>query len=402
MNNTVCLFTNEFPYGLQETFIENEIGVLCEQFDRVLVVPMFHNSEIREFPYKNLHFLTPVNSSRKVTLHKFALLFHLTFWSALYLGFKETGFSLKKIIKVVKQAFIISRLKKYIGKRQTVLDVDLWYFYWGTNAISVLPFLDKTPKSVVRYHGYDLYSDDIRDGQVQVFQEKIVNELNRAYFISEHGKSYFEEKYPKFKEKFFISRLGVPDRGRAKASLDNILRIVSCSSVIQVKRLHILAEALKEIDDIEIEWTHFGDGVLLDQIRRLINDLSRNISVTLKGRVKNDEIIKFYRSNPVDLFINVSQSEGAPVSIMEALSFGIPVYATKVGGTPELVSSENGKLLESEVSPSDLAAELKIFFKEKYGDLSIREAAVDSWKKLSNSESNYKKFYLDISALIER
>ncbi|NCO54621.1 MAG: glycosyltransferase, partial [Bacteroidetes bacterium] len=50
----------------------------------------------------------------------------------------------------------------------------------------------------------------------------------------------------------------------------------------------------------------------------------------------------------VDLFINVSESEGIPVSIMEALSAGIPVIATNVGGTNEIVNNDVGFLIDKE------------------------------------------------------
>lgn len=49
------------------------------------------------------------------------------------------------------------------------------------------------------------------------------------------------------------------------------------------------------------------------------------------------------------MFINVSSSEGLPVSIMEACSFGIPIIATNVGGTAEIVQAGvNGILLKEQ------------------------------------------------------
>lgn len=44
----------------------------------------------------------------------------------------------------------------------------------------------------------------------------------------------------------------------------------------------------------------------------------------------------------------MSDSEGIPVSIMEAMSFGIPVIARNVGGMSEIVNEENGLLLEND------------------------------------------------------
>ena len=49
--------------------------------------------------------------------------------------------------------------------------------------------------------------------------------------------------------------------------------------------------------------------------------------------------------NDFDLFVNMSLSEGIPVSIMEAISFGIPIIATNVGGNAEIVNDETGVLI---------------------------------------------------------
>ena len=51
--------------------------------------------------------------------------------------------------------------------------------------------------------------------------------------------------------------------------------------------------------------------------------------------------------NKMNLFINLSDSEGIPVTIMDAFSVGIPVIARDVGGISEIVSNQNGVLLSS-------------------------------------------------------
>ncbi len=53
-----------------------------------------------------------------------------------------------------------------------------------------------------------------------------------------------------------------------------------------------------------------------------------------------DDLMLFFKENSVDLFINASITEGTPVSIMEAISCGIPIIATDVGGNPEIVSEK--------------------------------------------------------------
>jgi glycosyltransferase involved in cell wall biosynthesis len=95
------------------------------------------------------------------------------------------------------------------------------------------------------------------------------------------------------------------------------------------------------------------------------------LEIKLNGFVDNKNLIKFYQSQPVDLFLNVSASEGLPVSIMEALSFGIPVIATDVGGTSELVNENNGQLIPANFDINELAYSIECMLKLDPLDLEL-------------------------------
>ena len=66
-------------------------------------------------------------------------------------------------------------------------------------------------------------------------------------------------------------------------------------------------------------------------------------------------LVDWYRRNRVDLFISLSSSEGLPVSMMEAISFGIPILATDVGGVSEIVKRATGRLVSVD-DPPELVA----------------------------------------------
>lgn len=124
--------------------------------------------------------------------------------------------------------------------------------------------------------------------------------------------------------------------------------IVSCSNIIPVKRCNKIVDILSCLDGFQIQWFHFGDGEEREKlIQYTQNKLSDNVSFHIDGAIPNSELMDFYKNTQVDLFINVSDSEGIPVSMMEALSFGIPVIATNVGGTSEIITDGvNGFLIE--------------------------------------------------------
>ena len=84
---------------------------------------------------------------------------------------------------------------------------------------------------------------------------------------------------------------------------------------------------------------------VLMELRKACLDLPKEISWEFKGHVTNREILHFYRHNHITCFLSTSESEGLPYSIIEAVSFGIPVFACDVGGIAEIVKEDIGRLL---------------------------------------------------------
>ena len=101
------------------------------------------------------------------------------------------------------------------------------------------------------------------------------------------------------------------------------------------------------------------------------------------GALSNNNVLKFYAESNIDIFINVSSTEGLPVSIMEAQSFGIPSIATDVGGTREIVINNlTGQLVSADLTCSQLA------------DVIYQWINISSEKE-SETRINCRKFWLD-------
>ena len=75
----------------------------------------------------------------------------------------------------------------------------------------------------------------------------------------------------------------------------------------------------------------------MNEIRQLAQEKLPIVGITydLKSEILNEEVIRFYQQNHVDLFLLTSEYEGIPVAIMEAMAAGIPVMATNAGGIAE-------------------------------------------------------------------
>jgi len=131
-------------------------------------------------------------------------------------------------------------------------------------------------------------------------------------------------------------------------------------------------------------------------MNNLNDELSADIdsfSFQLKGRVSNTNLIEFYKTTSVDVFIHLSSSEGGvPVSIQEAASFGIPIIATNAGGTSEIVNEKTGLLLENNIEIDEVVMLVKSFISERSGETGFRNAVRTFWLENFNAIDNYNSF----------
>ena len=140
----------------------------------------------------------------------------------------------------------------------------------------------------------------------------------------------------------------------------------------------------------DFTWTHIGNGPLKNELEHLASTLIPG-KFGFMGTLKNEQVLDYLARVPVDVFINVSKSEGIPVSIMEAMSFGIPCIATAVGGTPEIVNDDNGFLLPTAPTLDDISKAIADYY-----NINIKQTkeslAYHTWNDKYCAEKNYKNF----------
>jgi glycosyltransferase involved in cell wall biosynthesis len=121
------------------------------------------------------------------------------------------------------------------------------------------------------------------------------------------------------------------------------------------------------------------------------------LQVQLPGRFSQDGIRSFYREKEITCFISLSTNEGLPVSMMEAMAFGIPVVSTDVGGCAEIVTPETGVLLPKNYTHEDVIKAVNTCA-EKFASAEARKRIQDFIRQHFDAEKNYNKFleFLDI------
>lgn len=401
MPNKLILFTSEFPFGTGETFLETEIEFLCKGFDEVLIVSSSGSKKQTRTVPENC------NVERIDLQVRFAdklmsvfQVFNPLFWQELKIIHKvyQLRASKEVVFTMLISLMRANRIKLVVSRTVKENDINdrlVFYSYWCDDTALGLALAQKkhsSIKTVSRIHGWDLYFDRSTFGYLP-FRHFISSNLTKIYSISEQGINYAEKVWRvAIKDKFVLSRLGVTNHSEPKMIERDHFVITSCSGLIPLKRVNLIAEALKHITNSHILWIHIGDGPEMEKIRLLIKDLPSNVRVDLKGRMPNAEIYAFYYEVRPDLFINVSSTEGVPVSIMEAMSFGTPVIATDVGGTSEIVNEENGILVDAKILPKDLAVIITEVMaqpeKLKLKGIEARQC----WKEKFNAEWNYEAF----------
>jgi phosphatidylinositol alpha-1,6-mannosyltransferase len=115
------------------------------------------------------------------------------------------------------------------------------------------------------------------------------------------------------------------------------LRLLCVGRLIERKGQHHLIEAVRRLVDsgIDVRLELVGTGDALDENRALAERLRVTDRVTFAGYVRRQEIAARYTA--ADVFVLPSYNEGMSVATLEAMAAGLPIVATRTGGTPELI-----------------------------------------------------------------
>lgn len=120
--------------------------------------------------------------------------------------------------------------------------------------------------------------------------------------------------------------------------------VLSVGEVNKNKNHKVGIEALAKLDDTNAYYVICGRGLLMQAHKELAKELGVGERVILSGY--RTDVADFYKM--ADVFLFPSFREGLPVAVMEAMASGLPVVATKIRGSSDLV--QKGALF----SPTDV------------------------------------------------
>jgi glycosyltransferase involved in cell wall biosynthesis len=398
----LILFTTGYPFGWYETvFLQNEIKIASKKFNKVLIVYQKNTGKLQPLPsnvqYLNLEdFEYIVIDKKKLLGLSFSFLIN---WFKELLSNKLNRVRLN-ILKNLWNDFSLykdqfhnfNKLKWALQKNEIKADESLFYTYWFDSRAIMMKFLKEEFNTfyITRAHGFDLYKERSELGYIS-FRSLHMKTVDKIFCVSKSGSEYLRNQYEKKSNKISYSRLGSEDFG-LNPFIEKPYHIVSCSSLFKVKRVHLIVDILKHMKE-DVLWTHIGSGSEQDNLLEKIKELPSNIKFQQTGELDNNALLSYYKTTSINLLLNVSEYEGLPFSIIEAISFGIPCIATDVGGTKEAVTEETGLLLNKDFDGMEVALLISDFLQSDKNSIDFRKTTRKFWEDNYNYEINFINFY---------
>ena len=426
MKKLLLILTRKYPYAFGEPFLESEIAKHKDYQDKIIVLAQ--DGSAGEAPTR----VVPDGIEACITSTGKRKNLRISDWLHM-LGqvlFPDSAVKeerMQRKLSLSQKAFLgyfEARTKRTLAESVKQLEkVDFnaydkitiysyWLFVNAAVAVGLRDYLRDERgyqgKIVVlsRAHRYDIY-EDVNKLNYLPFRNKLLQDMDYIFPCSRNGADYLKNHYSVKGAEIQVAYLGSRDYGLSKEP-DEVFHILSVSRVVKVKRLELLIDELSKIDTggKKVLWTHIGAGVegkpaYFESVKSYAQEKIKNISFEFLGFMQNTEVYEYYRNNAISVFVNVSASEGLPVSLMEASSFGIPVIATDVGGSAEMIDSErNGFLLQKDFPAGELAQKLEIMLCSSAEETAERrKAARELWEKHYCAETNYDRFVEMVSEL---
>ena len=198
----------------------------------------------------------------------------------------------------------------------------------------------------------------------------------------------------------------VPSQARVPPE-NEIIRCLAVGRMVQKKSplstLKGFHNALKNCPNLHLDYV--GDGPLLSEVKKYVDDFDLNDKVTLYGAQSNNQVQALMKKSDIFLQHSVTDpetgdQEGLPVAILEAMSNALPIVSTRHAGIPEAVEDGKNGFLVDEYDTSMMTTKIIELAKD---NTLRRKMAYSSWHKAYYfySWNREKKSLIQMLGLVE-
>ena len=277
-----------------------------------------------------------------------------------------------------------------IERALTGSDAQLLHIYFGHIAVLLRPLIRHWPKrTIVSFHGADVLVD-MQKPAYRRGTEEMLSLVRRVLVRSESLRQAVMD-LGCAPEKIEIQRAGIPLSQfpfRERSVPDNSeWRLLQAGRLVEKKGLKTALRAFAKFrrEFASAKLTIAGEGPQLAELQSLTRQLQIASSVDFAGFVSQEKLRGLFYSS--HLFLHPSETgfdgnqEGVPNSMLEAMSTGLPVFATRHGGIPEAVEENVGGILVEEGDYESLADALLDCTKDSARLAAMGRAASESITK---------------------
>jgi glycosyltransferase involved in cell wall biosynthesis len=200
---------------------------------------------------------------------------------------------------------------------------------------------------------------------------------------SDHLKEFINRINPKTEVLKINNGIEIIEFKRSKTPQRQFNILINSRLVVQ-KNIHLVIEAMGSIANLDINLKIIGEGGEFARLEDLIIDLKVQDRVKLIGKVENKLISEYLKTT--NLFIQASDYEGLPHSILEAINYEVPILSTEAGGCKDLLNNgDRGFIISSPQNKNQIAEKIDYIF-ENY-DIALAKAVAA--KKYIQNKYNF-------------
>jgi len=177
--------------------------------------------------------------------------------------------------------------------------------------------------------------------------------------------------------------------------------VFSLGPLIQRKGYRVLIEAFRGVVEVDTNARCFigGKGPETPKLKALIKKYGLEGKVQLLGFIPDDQVP--FWMNVCDVFVLSSFSEGNPTVMFEALGCGTPFIGTRVGGIPEIITSEEYGYLFEPGDYQDLRNKIIIALGREWDRAGIRKYAQQfTWDSIVQQVLELYRKFSDVNPII--
>jgi glycosyltransferase involved in cell wall biosynthesis len=319
----------------------------------------------------------------------------------------ELSYEIKDEIKIYKlirnsryDLGIFKKIKSHIKEHSytTIFCINTYAFFFVRMAI----FLDTKTPIIISPHTTKPFS--FYKYVQNLFYCRLIRKQDKIIYLCKNQQEYLKKIYHYTTDNDDIIYNGINENYFSSGIYSKSERIIRKNSIgidetekiiVQVARISKEKKHINSLKALSIIHNRYkikphliivgsGDKQIIEMLYKKVETLNLKQYVHFVGN--QEDVRPFYYIS--DLFTLTSESETFPISVLEALSFGLPCVLTNVGGVEEIIVSEKFGRIAKEGNPNSIAKEWNNALKSDFDSEHIRNYLISNF----SAEKMFEKY----------